>query len=315
MIVVLDGYTTNPGDVDWKPLERIDQVKVYDWTEADEIAERASKASAVIVNKVTLDAAAFDKLPSLKYVGVLATGYDSVDIEAAKKRGIVVTNVPAYASQSVAQQTFALILELCAKCGAHSEDVIQRQGWSRQPFTSYWLQPIIGLEDKTLGIVGMGRIGENVARIGEAFGMRIVAYDAYPREMEGVEWLSLEELLQTSDFVSLHCPLFPQTRGIINEKALSLMKSSAFLINTSRGPLVEEEDLASALTNGTIAGAGLDVLSTEPPSADNPLLSANNVIITPHLGWATRENRYKLIQQAAHNYDSYLRGEAKNVIT
>ncbi len=313
-IVVLDGYTTNPGDLDWHALDRLGELTVYDWTEKEQIVARAEGAAAVFVNKTRLDADTLDALPELKYVGIMATGYDTVDIAAAKQRSIVVTNVPEYATDSVAQHAFALILELCSKAGMHSESVKTDRLWCRQTYNSYWLSPLMELAGKTLGILGMGKIGQRAARIGRGFGMRIIAYDAYPAQLEDVEWVTLETLFQTSDVISLHCPLFPSTRGIVNKDTLAMMKPSAYIVNTSRGPLVIEEDLAAALNSGVIAGAGLDVLGAEPPTADNPLLTAKNTIITPHVGWATIDARRRLIECVADNYTAFLQGNCRNTI-
>lgn len=312
--VVLDGYTTNPGDLDWSALERVAETVVYDWTEPEEIEKRLEGAQAAITNKVRLDAAILSRLPDLKYIGILATGMDHVDLKAARERNITVTNVPVYANYSVAQLVFALILELCYRVESHHNSIVKDLHWSRQPYTSYWLQPLIGLEEHILGIIGMGRIGERVAGIATAFGMRVLAYDVYQRALPNVEWVSLEDLFSRSDFITIHCPLMDATRGMVNRKTLSLMKKDAYFINTSRGALVVEQDLADALNSGAIAGAALDVLSSEPPGEDNPLLRAKNCILTPHIGWATTNARMRLIQQAADNLSAYLRGEPINVV-
>ncbi len=313
-IVVLDGYTTNPGDLRWEELEKLGELEIYDWTDEQDIIPRLQNVTAVITNKVVLNKKHFSLLPQLKYIGVLATGYDNVDIEEAKKHGITVTNIPQYASHAVSQLAFALILECCYHIEKHSKSITEDLYWSKNPYNSYWLNPLIGLENKTLGVLGMGRIGQQTAAIGKAFGMKILAHDVYRPEIPEVEWAELEDVLSRSDFVSLHCPLLESTRGIINKQTLSIMKPTAFLINTSRGALVKEADLAFALNNGLIAGAGLDVLSTEPPALDNPLLKAKNVVLTPHIGWATIDARKKLIQIAAENLESYFAGSSKNVI-
>jgi glycerate dehydrogenase len=313
-IVILDGYTTNPGDLSWSELEALGEVKLYNWTDHKEIADRLSGTQAAITNKVKLDAETLSKLPELEYIGIMATGTDNVDLEAAKKYGIVVTNVPVYADYSVAQLTFALILELCYGTYSHSKSIIEDKIWSKQQFNSYWLKPLDGLEGKTIGIIGMGRIGERVAGIATAFGMKVLAYDVYKRELVNVIWATLDELLHESDIVSTHCPLLESTKGMMNKKALSKMKKTAYYINTSRGSLVVEKDLADALNDGVIAGAGLDVLAKEPPGLDNPLLSAKNIVITPHIGWATVDARKRLISEVALNLKAYMNNEKRNTV-
>ena len=314
-IVILDGYTTNPGDLSWALLEALGDVTAHEGTKPDEIVERASEADAVILNKVRMGAAEFDALPKLKYIGVLATGYDAVDVVEAAKRGITVTNVPGYASRSVAQLAFALILELCMQPALHSARIKNEQLWCKQRFGTFWLTPLVGLEGKTLGIIGFGQIGREVARIGRAFGMRIAARGAAEQSDAEVLRMPIEELMQVSDVVSMHCPLFPETKGLIHRGLLERMKPTAFFINTSRGQLVVEHDLADALNHDIIAGAGLDVLAIEPPKEDNPLLHAKNTVITPHIGWATIEARQALIHQVAANYEAFLNGSPVNVVS
>jgi glycerate dehydrogenase len=313
-IVVLDGYTTNPGDLDWSALKRLGKTIVYDKTEKDEIISRTKEAQAVITNKVPLTADILFQLPQLQYIGILATGTDHVDLKAAEERGILVTNVPVYANHSVSQLAFALILELCYRIDLHHHSIVDEFYWSTQPYNSYWLQPLIGLDGKTLGIIGLGKIGQRMAVIGTAFGMRIISYDLFPREYPDVQFVKLEELLQTADFVTLHCPLMEATAGMINKKTLAMMKPSAYLINTSRGDLVVGQDLADALNSGRLAGAGLDVLSQEPPMKDHPLLHAKNCILTPHIGWATTDARAWLIQQTADNLRAFMQGIALNAV-
>lgn len=314
-IVVLDGYTLNPGDLDWQRLEGLGRLTVYERTPAELVAERAKDAEIVLTNKTPLRAAALAQLPKLRYIGVLATGYDVVDTAAARERGIAVANVPAYSSASVAQLVFSLLLELCHRVGLHDEAV--RGGeWTVSPDFSFWKTPLVELAGKTLGIVGIGGIGEQVAAIGQAFGMNVIATNRSGRQpgVAGVGLVPLDRLFAEADAVTLHCPLTAETEGMINADSLSQMKRTAFLINTGRGKLVREADLAAALKAGTIAGAGLDVLSAEPPQADNPLLAAPNCLITPHIGWATREARLRLMETAVGNVEAYLAGAPVNIV-
>jgi len=313
-IVILDGYTTNPGDLNWAPLEQLGEVTAYEGTGPDELMDRAKDADALILNKVRLGAAEFDALPKLKYIGLLATGYDVIDAAEADRRGIVVTNVPGYSTQSVAQLAFALILELCMHPALHSTHIKEDHLWCQQRYTTFWLTPLTELSGKTLGIVGLGQIGRETARIGRAFGMRIVARGEANQSDDEVERLPIEELMRVSDVVSMHCPLFAETRGMIHKGLLERMKPTALFINTARGALVVEQDLADALNQGVIAGAGLDVLAVEPPTQDNPLLSAKNTIITPHIGWATIEARRKLIGMAAANLAAFMDGHPVHVV-
>jgi len=316
-IVVLDGYCLNPGDLSWDALRKLGTVEVYDRTPAAEVVARAAGAAVVFTNKTPLPAAALEQLPELRYIGVLATGYNIVDVAAAKARGIVVTNIPTYGTASVAQFVFALLLELCHHVGAHAEAV--RAGeWSRNPDWSFWKSPLVELAGKTMGIIGFGRIGRQTGKIADAMGMRVIANDTHHGETPSYDefrWAAVDEVLAESDVVSLHSPLFPETQGMINAKSLTLMKASAFLINTSRGPLVVDQDLAAALNAGRIAGAGLDVLTLEPPEAENPLLSARNCLVTPHIAWATKEARSRLMDSAVENVTAYLAGTPRNVVS
>jgi glycerate dehydrogenase len=300
-IVVLDGYALNPGDLSWDGLRAIGELQVLERTANDQIVARASDAEIVLTNKTQLSAQILRQLKKTRYIGVLATGYDVVDVRVARELGISVTNIPTYGTASVAQFTFALLLELCHDVSLHSEAT--RAGeWSRSVDFSFWKSPLIELAGKTIGIVGLGQIGRRVAEIALAFEMRVVGADALRRSVPAwprFQWYEVDELLAHCDIVSLHCPLLPQTRGIINAKSLARMKPSAFLINTSRGPLVVEQDLADALNSGRLAGAAVDVLSTEPPAAENPLLRAKNCIVTPHIAWATREARTRLLESAS----------------
>ncbi len=312
-IVVLDGYTLNPGDLSWAPLEALGTCTIHDRTPVPEIVSRSREADAILTNKTPLDAKTLGQLPRLRYVGVLATGFNVVDIEAARARGIPVTNVPSYSTLSVAQAVFAHILNLTHHVGHHAGTV--RDGaWSSSKDFCYWVFPPVELAGLTMGIVGFGRIGQAVAGIAHAMGMRVIAHSPDPPADSFVEFLALEEVFRQSDVLSLHCPLTEETRNIVNRRRLGIMQSSAFLINTGRGPLVDEEALAEALNGGVIAGAGLDVLSVEPPPPTNPLLTARNCHITPHLAWATRAARVRLLQAAAENLRCFLEGRSCNVV-
>lgn len=316
-ITVLDGYTLNPGDISWEKLGELGDLTVYDRTTPTEIIERAKGSEIVLTNKTVLDRKVMEQLPDLKYIGVLATGYNVVDIKAATERGITVTNIPAYSTASVAQMVFALLLAVTNRVEYFTEE--NRAGrWSRSADFCYWDFPLTELAGKYFGIVGLGNIGRSVARIANAFGMKVLALTSKPeRELpEGVEKAeSLEDLLRRSDVVSLHCPLTDQTRSLINSQTLRMMKPTAILINTGRGPLVNEYDLAEALKTGVIAAAAADVLSTEPPAADNPLLSAPHCYITPHVAWASTEARHRLMDIAVDNVKSFLSGTPKNVVS
>ena len=310
-IVVLDGYALNPGDLSWEPLRALGECRIYDRTADAEIISRSQGANILLTNKAALTSQLIARLPELKYIGVLATGFDIVDTAASRERGIPVTNVPAYGTRSVAQLVFALLLELAHHVQRHSESVRAGQ-WCRCPDFCYWLEPQIELAGLTMGIVGYGKIGRAVAESARAFGMQVLIYTQpeCPEERNA----SLDALFQQSDVVSLHCPLTPQTRGLVNAQRLAQMKRSAFLINTSRGPLVDAAALAQALNDGRLAGAGLDVLASEPPPADNPLLSARNCIITPHLAWATQAARQRLLNIAVDNLKAWLAGKPENVV-
>jgi len=315
-ITVLDGYALNPGDLSWDGLRRLGEVEVFDRTPESEAAERARGATAVLTNKTPLHEDTLGELPELKYIGVLATGYNVVDVGAAKERGIVVTNIPTYGTASVAQFVFALLLELCHNVRLHS-DAVRAGEWARSPDWSFWKTPLVELAGRTMGIVGFGRIGRQTGRIADAMGMRVIAHDTFqgdPPAYPGFRWAELEELLAESDVVSLHSPLTPETQGMMNARTLALMKPGGFLINTSRGPLVVDHDLADALNAGRLAGAGLDVLSLEPPDSGNPLLAARNCLVTPHMAWATREARGRLMQTAVENLAAYVAGKPQNVI-
>jgi len=314
-IVVLDGYTLNPGDLSWDRLYGMGECVVHDRTAPDDIVARARDAEIVLTNKTVLDRFVLMSLPKLEYIGVLATGYNVVDVEAASERNIVVTNIPTYGTSSVAQHVFALLLELTQHVGDHAGTV--RDGrWTASPDFCYWDYPLIELEGLTMGIVGFGRIGRTVARLASAFGMTVIAHDVLtPRDLPSYTRLvDLETLFAQSDVVTLHCPLTPETAGFVDSRRLATMKKSAFLINTSRGPLVNEADLAATLDTGQIAGAGLDVLTVEPPSADNPLLTAKNCVITPHIAWATHAARARLMDIACQNLSAFIDGQPVNVV-
>ena len=307
-IVVLDGYTLNPGDLSWDALRELGSCEIYDRSAPDEIVPRSTSAEIVLTNKVKLNGEYMSSVPTLKYLGVTATGYNIVDVAAARERKVIVTNVPTYGTQSVAQMTFALLLELTQHVGHHAQTV--REGrWTRSPDFCYWDYPLIELDGLTLGIIGFGRIGKMVGQLAEAFGMKVLTYS---RKQPVAE---METLFRRSDIISLHCPLTPQTEHLVNEKRLAWMKPTAFLLNTSRGPLIDESALAKALNKGRIAGAGLDVLAVEPPTADNPLLRAKNCLITPHIAWATRAARSRLMEAVVENVRAFLAGESKNVVT
>ncbi len=311
-IVVLDGFTLNPGDLSWDELRQIGPCELHDRTPPDKIVERARDAEIVLTNKAPLASETLAQLPKLRYIGVLATGYNVIDVAAAKQRGIPVCNVPAYGTRSVAQHVFALILELTQHAGHHAQTV--REGrWARSADWCYWERPLIELDGLTLGIVGLGRIGQAVAELGRAFGMKVIANSR--SGTPGAERVALDDLLQRSDVISLHCPLTPETQGLINAQRLALLKPAAFLVNTGRGPLIVEADLAAALNEGRLAGAALDVLSVEPPLPDNPLLSAKNCLITPHIAWATRAARERLLSVAVGNVHSFLAGSPRNVVS
>ena len=315
-IVVLDGHALNPGDLSWDALRAIGELQVFDRTADDQIVARAQDAEIVLTTKTRLSAQILRQLKKTRYIGVLFTGYDVVDVKAARELGIAVTNIPTYGTASVAEFTFALLLELCHHVALHSEAT--RAGeWSRSADFTFRKAPLVELAGKTIGIIGLGRIGRRVAEIALAFELRVIAVDEVRSpvpDWPNFRWCEVDELLSQADVVSLHCPLLPQTQGIINAKSLALMKPSAFLINVSRGPLLIEQDLADALNNGRLAGAAVDVLSSEPPSPDNPLLHAKNCIVTPHIAWATKEARTRLLNAAIANVRAFLDGDPVNVV-
>lgn len=314
-IVVLDGYTLNPGDLSWDALQALGDCDIYDRTAPDDVVPRSAGAQVVLTNKTPLNRNQICSLADLRYIGVMATGYNIVDVAAARERQIHVTNIPAYGTRSVAQMTIALLLELTQHVGHHSDSV--REGrWSRCPDFCYWDYPLVELDGLTFGIIGYGRIGRAVGELAAAFGMSVLAHNRrIPDAVNGsVRFVELEQLLADSDVVSLHCPLTPETKELINSERLALMKPSAFLLNTSRGPLVNEHALADALNEGRLAGAGLDVLSVEPPPPDNPLLRAKNCLVTPHIAWATRAARSRLMTTAVENVRAFIAGRVRNAV-
>ena len=313
-IVVLDGYSANPGDLSWQGLEQLGELTVYDRTKPDETVARAAGAEILLTNKVVISRETMAKLPCLKYIGVLATGYNVVDIEAARERGIVVTNVPAYSTESVAQMVFAHLLTVTNRTEYYA--IQNRQDrWSANPDFCYWDFPHMELAGKTFGIVGLGNIGQRVAQIALAFGMKVKAMTSKDSLPDGIEKASLEELLAESDVLSLHCPLTENTRHLMNDRTLRKMKPSAILINTGRGPLVDDQAVADALAEGRLAAFCADVLTEEPPKADNPLLKQPNAFTTPHIAWASTEARCRLIQVATDNVCSFLNGKPVNVVS
>lgn len=313
-IVVLDGYTAMQNDLDWESLYSLGECFVYDRTPKEQVIEKAKDAEVILTNKTVIDKEILSKLPNLKYIGVLATGYNVIDVEAAREKNIIVTNIPGYSTNSVAQMVFALLLELTNHVQIHSQSV--RDGkWASSKDFCFMDTPQIELFQKTIGIIGFGKTGQKTADIAQAIGMNIISYSRTKTDQThrpNFKWVELDELFETADVVSLHCPLTKETRGLVCWDRLKQMKSSAFLINTSRGPIIVEEDLAKALNNGEVAGAGLDVLSKEPPKDDNPLFSAKNCIITPHIAWATKEARQRLIQIAIDNLKAYRNGNPIN---
>ena len=311
--VVLDGYTLNPGDLSWDPLAALGNVTVYDRTGRDERIERIGPATIILTNKVVIDRSIIEQCSNLRYIGVLATGYNTVDIEAANEHHIVVTNIPTYGTAAVAQFAVALLLEICHRVGHHSVAVSQGR-WQASPDFCFWDYPLIELAGKTMGIIGFGRIGQATSRIAKALGMRVIAYDVYPVKDYEEMYVSLDALFATSDVITLHCPLSEETRGIICKETIAKMKDGVIILNNSRGPLIVEQDLANALKSGKVYAAGLDVVSSEPIQADNPLLQAPNCFITPHISWAPKESRQRLMDIAVANVKGFLAGQVQNQV-
>ncbi len=318
-IVVLDGYTLNPGDLTWDGFNALGDCKVYDrtsLTDEAEIVSRIGDAQIVITNKTPLTKNIFDACPNIRYVGVLATGYNVVDIDAAKSKKIPVTNIPTYGTQSVAQFAFALLLEICHRVAHHSQAVHDGR-WEAQPDFCFWDYPLIELAGKTMGIIGYGRIGQATGKLAQAFGMKVIAFDAMREvgtKLGDCSFVELDELFKTSDVIALHCPLFPSTQGIICRENIAKMKDGVIILNNSRGGLVVEQDLREALDSGKVYAAGVDVVSTEPIKSDNPLLGAKNCFITPHISWAPKESRARLMNIAVDNLKAFLDGKAVNVV-
>ena len=314
-IVILDGYALNPGDLSYDFLKQFGTLKVYDRTAPEQVIERAKEADALLTNKVVLGEQEFAQLPHLRYIGVQATGYNVVDVEAARKRGITITNIPAYSTASVAQIVIAHLLNI-AQCVDYYARENRAGRWGSNPDFCYWDNPLIELSGKQMGIVGFGRTGSAVARLAQAFGMKVVAYTSKSQEElpEGIEKLSLDTLFTTSDVVSLHCPLTPSTQHLVNAERLALMKPTAILINTARGPIVDEQALANALNSGALHAAGIDVLCEEPPLKGSPLLTARNCFVTPHIAWATLEARTRLLQICEANLRAFIEGHPQNVV-
>lgn len=318
-IVVLDGYTLNPGDLSWASLEAMGETVIYDrtsLTDHREIIQRIGDADAVLTNKTPLPKEVLEFCSSVKYIGVLATGYNVVDVDYAKKKGIIVTNIPTYGTAAVGQFAIGLLLEICHHIAHHSQAVHDGR-WENNPDWCFWDYPLIELDGKTMGIIGYGRIGQATGRIAQALGMRVLAFDAHKNpelESASCKYVELDELLANSDVIALHCPLFPATEGIINKDNIAKMKDGVIILNNSRGPLVVEQDLADALNHGKIAAAGLDVVSTEPIKGDNPLLKAKNCFITPHISWAPKESRKRLLDIAVNNLREFADGNCVNVV-
>lgn len=316
-IVILDGYTENPGDLSWEGFEAMGDLTVYDrTTDHSQIAARIGDAEIILTNKTPVSREVIDACPRLKYIGLLATGYNVVDVKAAKEAGIIVTNIPTYGTDAVSQYAIALLLELCHHIGEHS-DCVKRGDWTKNQDWCFWNHPLIELAGKTIGIIGFGRIGQGTARIAQALGMKVLAYDTYQNPQlvsETCTYASLDQVFASSDVITLHCPLFPETEGIINKDTIGKMKDGVMIINNSRGPLIVESDLRDALNSGKVAGAAVDVVSAEPISMDNPLLDAVNCIITPHIAWAPKESRQRLMDLAVENLHAFLSGAPQNVV-
>lgn len=317
-IVILDGYTENPGDLSWEVFKKIGELTVYDrtsLTDIDEAADRIGDADAVLTNKTPIPKAVIARCGNLKYIGVLATGYNVVDVRAAKEKGIIVSNIPSYGTAAVGQFAIALLLEICHHIG-HHDQAVKEGRWEHNPDWCFWDYPLIELAGKTMGVIGFGRIGQETGKIAKAMGMRVIAYDEYPNDTgRGIaKYVARDELFEQADVIALHCPLFPSTKGLVNKETIAKMKDGVIILNNSRGPLIVEQDLADALNCGKVYAAGLDVVSVEPIKGDNPLLKAKNCIITPHISWAPKESRQRLMDIAAENLNMFIRGEPVNIV-
>lgn len=318
-IVILDGYTENPGDLSWEGLEKLGDLTVYDrtsLTDVQEVIDRIGDAEIVFTNKTPMPREVFDTCTNIRYVGVLATGYNVVDVDAAKEKNIPVCNIPTYGTAAVGQFAIALLLEICHHVGHHDKAVHEGR-WENNPDWCFWDYPLIELDGKVMGIIGYGRIGQATGRIAQALGMKVLAYDAYRNpalESETCQYADLDEVLAKSDVIALHCPLFSETEGMINRESIAMMKDGVIILNNSRGPLIVEKDLAEALNSGKVAAAGLDVVSTEPIKGENPLLKAKNCILTPHISWAPKESRQRLMDIAVDNLEMFLKGKVQNAV-
>jgi glycerate dehydrogenase len=315
-IVVLDGNTLNPGDLSWEELFKLGDVTIYDRTDDDQIIDRIGNAKIILTNKTPITKEIFEACPSIEYIGVLATGFNVVDVDAAIKSGVVLTNIPTYGTIAVAQFAFALLLELCHHVGEHSREV-KKGEWAKSIDFCFWNYPLVELAGKNMGIIGFGKIGQATAKIATSFGMKVLAFDAFPNkqlETDDIKIVALDELLENSDIISLHCPLHPSTKGMINKNSISKMKDGVMIINTSRGLLIVENDLVEALESGKVSGAAVDVLSDEPPKKDNPLVLCEKCIVTPHIAWAPKESRERLMDIAINNVKCFLEGNIQNKV-
>jgi len=317
-IVVLDGYTENPGDLSWQEVEKLGTLQVYDRTSLTnkaEIIKRIGTAEIVLTNKTPIDKEVIDKCPAMKFIGLLATGYNVVDVEYAKTKGIPVSNIPTYGTDSVSQFAIALLLEICHHVGHHN-DAVHAGKWEHNADWCFWDYPLIELAGKTMGVIGFGRIGQRTGAIAKALNMKVIAYDNHPNDTGKAiaQYVDLDTLLKESDVIAVHCPLFPSTQGIINKVNIAKMKDGVIIINNARGPLIVEQDLADALNSGKVAGAAVDVVSTEPIKGDNPLLKAKNCIITPHMSWAPKESRQRIMDMTVDNVKAFIAGKPINVV-
>lgn len=314
-IVILDGYTENPGDLSWDIIEKFGELTVYDRTPKEEIVNRIGDADIVITNKTPITAETLNACPSIKFISVLATGYNIVDVEACKAKGIPVSNIPTYGTEAVGQFIIAMLLEICHHVAHHSDAVYQGR-WEKNDDWCFWDYPLIELAGKTMGIIGFGRIGQTTGKIAKAMGMNILAVDSFENQSgkEIATYVSLDELLTKSDVIALHCPLFPETEGVICKENIKKMRDGVIILNNSRGPLIVEQDLADALNSGKVYAAGIDVVATEPIIRDNPLLKAKNCLITPHISWAPKEARQRIMEMSADNISAFLSGSPVNVV-